>query len=218
MSKIIIFGNQEFAEIAHYYFVNDSNYLPVAFCVDGNFIKESKFCNLPIISYEEISKYYSTNEYFFHTAIYANKMNMIRKSIYEKIKNKGYKFVSYISSKSYTWNSKIGENSFVLEGCNIQPFTSVGNNNVIWSFTHLGHHSVIGDHNFISGHVVIAGHNNIRDNCFIGTNTATRDNIKISSFSFIGQSSSITKNIDEEGFAWIGSPAKKTKRSEEIEL
>ena len=206
------------AEIANYYFANDTEHEPIAFCVDGEYVQESNFCNLPVIPFEEVAYKYPQDQFCFHAAIYANQMNKIRKQIYEKIKQLGYNLVSYISSKAYTWNSVIGDNSFILEGCNIQPFTYLGNNNVIWSFSHIGHHSLVGNHNFISSHVVIAGNNRIDDNCFIGTNSTTRDSIHIPSFTFIGQSSSVTKSIDQEGYLWIGSPLRKIKESEKVEL
>ena len=43
-------------------------------------------------------------------------------------------------------DSVIGENSFILEGANIQPFAEMGNDTIIWCQTHIGHHTMIGDH------------------------------------------------------------------------
>ena len=55
-NKIIIFGNKDMAELACFYFRNDSNYVPVAFCVDGAYLKESRFNDLPVIAFEDIEK------------------------------------------------------------------------------------------------------------------------------------------------------------------
>ena len=38
--KLVIFGIANFAEIAHYYFSNDSEYEVVAFTVDTAYVKE----------------------------------------------------------------------------------------------------------------------------------------------------------------------------------
>ena len=51
MSKVIIFGIQDFAELAHYYLENDSEHEVVAFSVIEEFIPENlrklfKNCNL----------------------------------------------------------------------------------------------------------------------------------------------------------------------------
>ena len=58
INKIIIFGNKDMAELACFYFRNDSNYVPVAFCVDGDYLKESRFNDLPVIAFEDIEKEY----------------------------------------------------------------------------------------------------------------------------------------------------------------
>jgi sugar O-acyltransferase (sialic acid O-acetyltransferase NeuD family) len=216
--KIIIFGNRDMAELTCFYFKNDSQYQPVAFCVDGVYIKESLFCGLPVIPFEEIEKTHSSYDHKFHASLYASDMNVLRQKTSDKIERKGYQFVSYISSKAYTWNANIGKNAFILEGCNIQPFCKVGDNFMMWSFSHIGHHSVVGNHVFMSGNVVVAGHNNIGDNCFLGTNTITRDNISIAERTFIGQGSSVVKTIAEKNGFWFGSPAKKIKNNDDFVL
>lgn len=217
MSKIIIFGNLDAAELACFYFKNDSPHCPVAFCVDGSYIKENTFYGLPVIAFEDIESTFSKDDYLFHAPIYASGMNDLRTNIVSRIEKKGYNLTSYISSKAYTWNSTIGKNAFILEGCNIQPFCKVGNNNIIWSFTHIGHHSIIGDNNFISSHVAIAGHNKIGNNCFIGTNSTTRDGTQIVSRTFVGQDSSVVKDIHKEG-VYVGMPAKYLKSTEDLKF
>jgi sugar O-acyltransferase (sialic acid O-acetyltransferase NeuD family) len=214
--KIIIFGNRDMAELAHYYFNNDTDLKVSAFCVDGKYIKENNFCNLPVVPFEEIDKAYPSSEYLFHAPIYASEMNKTREAIYNKIKNKNYTFCNYISSKAYTWNSKIGNNCFILEGVNLQPFSEIGNNCIIWSFSHIGHHSKIGNNVFISSHVVIAGHNIIKDNCFMGTNCTTKNSITIESLNFIGQDASVVKNIENSEGVFMGIPAKRIKTINEI--
>mgnify|MGYP006215116609 CR=1 FL=1 len=77
--------------------------------------------------------------------------------IYMELKNKDYKFATFIHPDVNIWDSTtIGENVLILENNTIQPFTSIGNNTIIWSGNHFGHHGKIGDHCFISSHVVIS--------------------------------------------------------------
>lgn len=206
--RVIIFGLQQMAELAHYYLTNDSDYEVSAFCVNQEFKNCEIFHGLPVVSFEEIENKFPPSSFYFFAPLYANKMNMIRRDIYHRIKFKGYKFISYISSKAYTWNSKIGENCFIFEGCNIQPYVKIGDDNIIWSFTHIGHHSVLGDHNFISGHVVVAGNNKIGDNCFLGTNSSTRENLSIADGTLLGQGASLISDTTNHS-VYLGVPAKK---------
>ncbi len=64
--------------------------------------------------------------------------------------------ISYVSSKATVFpGAPIGDNCFILEDNTIQPFTSIGNNVVLWSGNHIGHHSVIKDHVSFTSHVVL---------------------------------------------------------------
>src|SRR2546423_10208 len=76
----------------------------------------------------------------------------------DRIKQQGYRFISYVSSHSTSFpGTSIGDNCFILEDNTIQPFVTIGNNVVMWSGNHIGHHSTIGDHVFIASHVVLSG-------------------------------------------------------------
>ena len=52
--KLIIFGTGEIAQLAHYYFTNDSNYEIAAFTVDEQFLEEDTFCSLPVVPFETL--------------------------------------------------------------------------------------------------------------------------------------------------------------------
>ena len=55
MAKIIIFGIQDFAELAHFYLENDSQHEVVAFSVNQKYLPENKtFHNLPVVAFENI--------------------------------------------------------------------------------------------------------------------------------------------------------------------
>lgn len=196
------------AVMAKWYLENDSKYKPVAFCVDKNYIDENTIDNLPVISFEEIEKNYPSDTCKFFAPLYANNMNLTREEITNKIKSKGYQLISYVNSKSNISNAKIGENCFLFEFVNLQPFTKIEDNVVIWSHSHIGHHSIIKKNNFISSHVIIAGHCVIESYCFLGSNSSFRDKIHIAEGSFIGMGSNVVKNT-ENWSLYYGNPAKK---------
>lgn len=195
--KIIIFGNGTQAELAHYYFKNDSDYNIVGFCVDSQYLQESKFNGLNVFAFEDIEKYFSTQEHQFFIAIGYSKLNKVREEKYLQCKQKGYDVASYISSKANTFNATIGENCFILEYNNIQPYVTIKNNVTLWSGNHIGHHSVIMDNCFITSHCVISGNCTIKNNCFIGVNSTIRDDVTIGSHNIIGAGSTILKNTDD---------------------
>jgi sugar O-acyltransferase (sialic acid O-acetyltransferase NeuD family) len=209
-NNIIIFGTNDLAELAYFYFLNEyrlghSDPLPIAFTVNKEYIKEDNFKGLPVIPFEDLNELYPPSEYSLFAPVADNKL---REKIYNEGKKMGYKFVSYISSKCTNFASEIGENCFILEDNTLQPFTKIGNNVILWSGNHIGHHSVIEENVFLTSHVVISGHCHIKKGVFLGVNSTIRDGSIIGENSIVGMGSVVTKNIEPNSVN-IGSPAKK---------
>ena len=212
MSKIIIFGTKDTAQLAHYYLTHDSEHEVVGFTVSVKHKTLDTFCNLPVIPFENLENIFSNQEYKIFAPMTGKGMNDIRKKIYLDIKSKGYECISYVSSKCTNLSENIGENCFILEDNTIQPFVTIGNNVVLWSGNHIGHHSIIRDNAFFTSHVVLSGHCDVGQNSWFGVNATIRDYTKIGNYSLIAMGSLITKNTDEYGF-YMGAPAKKQEKT-----
>ncbi len=199
--EIIIFGTGEMAEVAWYYFTYDSPYQVVAFANDRDHVKNKTFFGLPLISFDDVHRYYHPEKYKMFIAVGYSKLNKIRTLKYFQAKEKGYELVSYISSKATIWSegergvSSIGDNCFILENQVIQPFTSIGDNVILWSGNHIGHHSVIKDHCFLASHIVVSGRVVVEPYCFIGVNATIRDGITIGEKSIIGAGALIMHDV-----------------------
>ena len=194
--KLIIFGTGAFGELAHFYFNHDSNYEVVLFAEDTP--KQDKFCNLPVVAFNDVFEKYKPEHYEVFVAIGYSKMNQIRKEICERFSFKGYSLASFVSSKATTFSDlKIGKNVFIFENNVIQPFVSIGDGNIFWSGNHIGHHGKIGNYNFFTSHVCVAGFINIKNYCFFGINATVYDGLTIEDSSFIGPASIIRKNTNE---------------------
>lgn len=213
--KLLIFGTKDTAQLAKYYIENDENYnnkyTIAAFVVNKQFKDCETFENLPVLEFEDIENTYPPSEYDFFAPMTGVKMNTIRERIYKDVKDKGYKCISYISSKATVLTQRIGENCFILEDNTIQPFVEIGNNVVLWSGNHIGHHSVIRDNVFFTSHIVLSGHCDVGENSWLGVNATIRDYTTIGAKTLIGMGSLVTKNTEPDGF-YIGSPAKKQEK------
>lgn len=211
--KIVIVGDGEFAEIAYEYFTYDSSYTVVAFAVEKQFITKDSLYELPVVPFEEIEQLYPPKEYAIFTAITFTKLNRVRTRLYNEAKRKGYKFVSYISSKAFVWqNAKIGENCFIFENTNIQHNVEIGNNVVLWSGDHICHRSRIKDNCFIGSSVVISGYCEVGENSFLGANSTFVNNVSIGDNSFVAAGALITKSYGGN-LLLKGSPAKPDTKS-----
>ena len=66
MSKVIIFGLSDYAELAHFYLKHDSQHEVVAFSVNQAYMPEGKrFKDLPVLEFETIEQTYPPAEFKF---------------------------------------------------------------------------------------------------------------------------------------------------------
>lgn len=209
MSKVVIFGIQDNAELAHFYLEHDSSHDVVAFCVHRAFLPVSReFRGLPVIAFEDVSLLYPPEYYCFFAPLAPSKMNRDRERIYTEIKAKNYRMISYVSTKATTFHNSIGDNCFILENNTIQPFTIIGNNVMLWSGNHIGHHGVIRDHVTFTSHVVMSGHCDIGSYSFLGVNATLRNGLKVAEGCFIAMASAVI-NDTEAWAVYKGNPAEK---------
>lgn len=205
--KLIIIGASEIAKLANEYFIHDSEYNVEAFAVDSDYRNNDTFCNKPLVNYETFINSYPPQKYNVFVAINSMRLNRTRTKKYLELKNKGYKFASYISSKAFLWkNTEIGENCLILENNTIQPFAKIGNNVTIWSGNHIGHSSIIEDNAFISSQVVISGFCKIGKNSFMGVNSCVADNLKIGEDNFISMGAVVNKSTPDNSLV-TGNPS-----------
>ena len=198
MADVVIFGVKDFASLAHFYLRHDSEHRIVAFTVHREFMPaDGAFEGLPVIPFEDLATSHPPDRVSVFAPMSHRKMNRLREGIYCDFKSRGYKLISYVSSRATTFpEGRIGDNCFILEDNTIQPFTTIGDNVVIWSGNHIGHHSVVESHSFITSHVVISGHCRIGAYSFLGVNATLKDQITLAEGTLIGMGANITKDTE----------------------
>jgi sugar O-acyltransferase (sialic acid O-acetyltransferase NeuD family) len=187
VSKVVIFGATDFAQVACVYLTQDSPYEVAAFTVHERYITEPRLLGRDVVPFERLEERFPPDEHAMLVAVGYKRRNRIRTELYRSCKARRYRLISYVSSKAWhVGHFEIGENCFVFEANVIQPFVRIGNNVVIWSGNHIGHHVTIGDNCFLASHVVIAGRVTIGESCFIGVNATIRDGVTIAPNCVIG--------------------------------
>ncbi|EAI3670906.1 acetyltransferase [Campylobacter upsaliensis] len=211
IKQLIIIGVGETAELAYEYFTHDSDYQVCAFAVHRQYKNSDEFLGLPLVEVEQLADLYPAGQHKVFVAMSSGELNYARARVYNEMKKKGYVCASYVSSKAFVWhNVSVGENCFILEDNTLQPFTSVGDNVVMWSGNHLGHRSVVKSHCFITSHCVISGFCEVGEYSFLGVNSCIADNVKIAKDNFIALGSVINQNTEENAI-YRGNPAEISK-------
>lgn len=198
MERVIVFGIGQLANLAHFYLTHDSPNEVAGFTVDRDYLTEREFLGLPVVAFDEVEKLYPPDEYKMFLPISFKRMNHLRADKYNQAHAKGYKLISYVSSKATTWPGFVpGDNCFIFEDNTVQPFVEIGNDVILWSGNHIGHHTIIKDHVFISSHVVICGCCTIEPYCFFGVNSTVRDETIVAKETLVGAGALIMKDTKE---------------------
>jgi sugar O-acyltransferase (sialic acid O-acetyltransferase NeuD family) len=202
--KVILFGDGQVASVAYAYLTNDSQYEVAAFTVDRDRWTEPTLFGLPVVPFDEVEAHYPADVYRMLVSISFRRMNHLRAEKYAAAKAKGYRLISYLSSRALSWpDLEIGENCSVTGNTVIEPFVRIGNNVHIGSGCHIGHHTVIHDHAFLAAHVAVAGAVTIGPYSFLGMNATVRDGVTIASESVIGAGAGVLQDTQERG-VYIG--------------
>lgn len=212
--KIIIFGNGTLAQLADYYFTNDSNYEVIGFTVeDLTSSKDVTYLNRPLYKWPEVVAKFDPAQIDIFIAIGYKKTNTIRRTRFDQVKASGFSLASYISTKAINFATKIGDNCFILESNVLQPFSEIEDCVTMWSGNHLGHHSVLKQNCFVASHVVISGKCIVGQNSFIGVNASIHDNVQIGDSCIVGAGAIVAQSCENRSvFSPLKTEARVIKR------
>jgi sugar O-acyltransferase (sialic acid O-acetyltransferase NeuD family) len=185
--EIVIFGAGEIAELADFYFTQDSDFAVAGFTVDEAYLKQPEFCGRPVVPFERVGQVFPPDRYGLFVAVSYAGINGLRAAKAAAARSQGYSLASYVSSRATVFPGlEVKENCFILEDNTIQPFAQIGANVTLWSGNHIGHHSIVEDDVFIASHVVVSGGVKIGQGSFIGVNVTLRDHVTIGKKCVIG--------------------------------
>src|SRR5437870_3565605 len=103
MSKVVVFGAGQIAELAHFYFTHDSPDEVVAFTVDAAYVKESSFLGLPVVAFEDLGREFPADGHEVFVAVSYTGLNRLRAERFRQARARGYRLAHYVSSRATVW-------------------------------------------------------------------------------------------------------------------
>ena len=119
---MVIFGSAEIAELAKYYFEQDSKRQVVAFTVDDSYVEQDSFNSLPLVPFSEVMNKFPPEECDMHVALSYTRLNRLRQEKYEQAKAAGYQLASYMQQIDLLAVLIVGDNCL---SSRIRPFSQV---------------------------------------------------------------------------------------------
>jgi sugar O-acyltransferase (sialic acid O-acetyltransferase NeuD family) len=198
MANLVIFGTGQIAEVAHYYFSEDSGYDVAGFTVDRDYLQRSEVMGLPVVPFEEAATRFPPDDFELFVAMGYRNLNADRAAKVAAARAIGYRLAHYVSSRAWVWSGfEPRDNQFIMEHNTVQPYVTIGENTTLWSGNHIGHHTAIGANVFIASHVVVSGSVTVGDNCFLGVNATVADNLTIGSGCVLGAGALVVRSAPD---------------------
>jgi sugar O-acyltransferase (sialic acid O-acetyltransferase NeuD family) len=198
IKDIVIFGTGPIAELAAFYFREDTARRVAGFTVDAAYATAPTYSGLKLAPFEELEAHFPPAGFDIFVALAYTNLNKLRRARVDEAKSRGYEIAHYVSSRATRFSTfAAAENQFVLEDNTIQPFASIGRNVTLWSGNHIGHHAEIAEDVFIASHVVVSGGVKIGPRCFIGVNVTIRDHVTVGADCVIGAGALVLRDIPD---------------------
>lgn len=207
--RVVLFGIGHLTSLAWYCLTHDSDHDVVGFTADRDYCDVSTLHELPVVPFDELEREYPPGENCLLIPIGYLDQNRLRARRYQEGKERGYDFVTYISSRASVWpDLTIGENCMIYENTVVQPFARIGNNVIIRSSVHISHHVTIDDHCFIAASASFAGDVSVGPYCTVGTNATVRDRVTLAERNTVGAGAIILRDT-KPGGVYSSPPAKR---------
>jgi len=160
-NNIIIFGTNDLAELAHFYFINELRFdhndpFPVAFTVNKEYITNPIFQNLPVVPFEELEEKYPPKNYKLFAPIADN--NLI------------------LEDNTLQPFTPIGNNVVLWSGNHIGHHSTIDDTVFFTSHVVMSGHCHIKKGSFVGVNACIRDGVTIGENCIIGMGSVVTKN------------------------------------------
>lgn len=195
MQEIVIFGTGQIADVAKVYIDTFGPGRVVGFTVDAAHMTTTTHNGLPVVAWERLETSFPPDRVKLLGPLSYQRLNDFRRERHEEGKARGYSFASFIHPSVQNLAESIGENTFILENCILQPFARIGEGCMLWTACHIGHHTVIDDYCFLSSQVGVASNVHIGTGCLIGGQVGIDNALSIGASSYIQSRAIIRRNL-----------------------
>lgn len=183
------------------------------------FIDDTKeigyFRNNELYPFEKIPKSYNPQNM---KIIIAVGEPMLRKKLYDRVKEKGYILTNVIHEDTdISEYANVGEGLIAFKGVIIGADAKLGENILLEPYVVMGHDVCVKRHTVLSCQVLVGGHAQIGEAVYIALASAIKDRVQIGNETIIGVGSRVVKDLPENIIA-VGYPARVVKKNESIQI
>lgn len=193
--SLVIIGMSKTASHLYSFIKYHGLFNVVGFAVDEKYLTKDTFHGLPTFSIEELDEKIDKDNTYLFIAMLWNRLNQDRRKIYERLKEKGFKYANVISPTAIIRSEIKGDNCWIHDYTIIQNEAKIKNNVMIMAQTLVGANTTIESHCFLGAKSTIGGGSRIGEQSFIGINSTIFDDTKIGNKCIVGACTAVKRNM-----------------------
>ena len=166
--ELVIYGTGPFARLMTHLFESSGQARVVGYTVDPEYLSAPTFEGRPVVPSGEVAARFPPARHGMFVAVGYRRMRA-RKLLFERARAAGFRLHGYTSPHAIVPRDQpLGENNVLMDQVLVEPFVTIGDNNVFWSGTVLSHEARVGSHTFCGGRVLVGGRVTVGDGSFLG--------------------------------------------------
>ena len=147
--------------------------------------------------------------------IIANGEPLVRKNIYQKLRDNNLKFGKLVDvSTMVAETANIADGVIITPMCSISSDAKLGKNSCINTMSIIGHDVIVGENTVISSMVNMGGECIVGENSYIGMGALVKEGVKIGSNSIVGMGSVVYSHVPDDVIA-RGNPSRVVRKNKD---
>ncbi len=191
--------------------IEQENKFQITGILDSQIAKDTLLSRYPVLGNDDMIEDLIAEGHYFLITVGQIKTPVVRKQIFEKLKERNAKIATVFSPLAYiSQNAVIGEGTIILHGAVINAGINIGDNCIINTKALVEHDVKIGNHVHLSTGAIINGGCSVGNGSFVGSGAVLANHTVITENVVIGAGAVVVKNVLTEG-VFAGNPAKRIK-------
>lgn len=195
--NLLIVGTSITARSIYSYVVDYNLFELLGFVVDKEYKNCDSYCGKPVYTFDALPQGFEKDRDFLFVAMEWDRLNAIRRKVYERLKHEGFKLANIISPHAIIHGEILGDNCWICDGVIIENDVKIHDNVMVKSGAIILHLSTVGPHCFIGANSLLAGGVSLGEQVYVGISATVFNSVIVGNKCLIGACTYVKRHLSD---------------------